>query len=197
MSRGRRPRDNLEARGNYRKAKTISRGFGVVRMLTSASQRDVLETLTEADITHNTLRRKPPFHATIIGFVGMSRREQCAFHAGLSVSRLEEQLENGVRDESPRQALSVKLGAVVAIGNLIYSKIEDVRVSNEQLQLAGQVALHGISLAAIDRRVVAPHMTIGYAQQGSPEQLREEVEIALTGKTIALQRWDVYPERYA
>lgn len=197
MSQRPKSRGNLESRGNYKMAKTFSRGFGVVRILTPASQHEVHDALDKADLSHRALKRKRPLHATVIGFVGMSRREQTAFNAGFNVSRLEERLENATYEECPRRTLTVELGSVAAVDNILYSEIDHPGLVHEQLQLAGQVALHGISLNRINRKVVPPHLTIGYAQQGPIEELREQVEKALLGQTIALQKWDVYPERYA
>lgn len=177
--------------------KSLSNGFGVVRKLTNESQKEVFKALDDAQIGHKALRRKPPLHLTLVGFIKMSRREQTAFHAGMNVTRLEERLEQGVQHVTPRKAVPVELGSVATVGSFIYAEVIDDRIIEEQLQLVGQVAMHGISPMRINRRVVPPHIGIGYGQQAPLEELRERVEEAISGQTVALQRWDVYPERYA
>ncbi len=197
ISKPHRARDQLDSRGNYRMSKSFSQGFGVVRILTNSSQREVFDRLNRAGITDDWLHRKPPLHVTVIGFVGMNKREQTAFHAGFNVKRLEEKLEKGVDTVSPRTSLTVDLGSIATAGNVIYSQIDDPYLSEEQVQLAGQVALHGISPQRINRQVVVPHLTLGYAGRSPIEECREAVETALLGMPVALQRWDVYPDRYA
>lgn len=190
-------RSNLDPRGNRKMGKSISRGFGIVRKLTTVSQNELYNILDDAEIPNSVLKRKPPMHATVLGFVGMSKREQTAFHAGFSVARLEERLERGINREAPRKPLVVELGSVASVGNLLYATIDDPNLTNEQLHLAGQVALHGISPARIDRKVVPPHVGLGFVQSAPLEEVREQVEAAILGSSAVLQRWDVYPERYA
>lgn len=177
--------------------KTLKKGFGIVRKLTTASQQELYGKLDEHQIGVGELRRKPPAHITIIGFMNMTKSEQQSFHAGFNVKRLEDKLEEGVTQETPRTAFSVSLGPIAAIGNLIYAEVEEDRLLQEQLKLAGQVALHGIPLQRINKRVVPPHLAIGYGQVGPIEELRERVEEALSGQLVVVQKWDVYPDRYA
>lgn len=191
-----RQRSNLDSRGSTRNAKTLIRGFGVVRILTPESQREVFSVLDKKGVPNSLLQRRPPLHATIIGFVGMSRREQASFGAGFDVARLERKLEIGVQPECPRKSLAVKLGEVANLGNFLYCKVEDDQLSLEQLQLAGQVALRGIAPARIDKKIIPTHMGIGFAT-GPVEEIRERVDAALIGQHIALQKWTVYPEKYA
>ncbi len=177
--------------------KSISSGFGVVRMLTPASQQEVFKLLDEADIDHTALRRRPPLHLTLVGFVRMSRQEQKAFNAGFNVKRLEERFENSISETAPRKPLVVELGAVGVEGNSLYCEIDNPNVYEEQLQLVGQVAMHGISMRRINHKVVPPHVSIGIGQQAPIEALREQMETVLSGQHATLQRWGVYPERYA
>lgn len=197
MAQRPRARSNLDSRGNRKMGKSISNGFGIVRLLTPASQAETFKVLDKAKIPNSKLQRKTPFHATVLGFIGMNRREQTVFHAGFSVARLEQRLEDGVNKESPRKPLVVELGAVAYKGNFLYATLDDPVLIEEQVQLAGQVALHGISPARIDRQVVSPHIGLGYSNTGPIEEIREQVEAALIGTTAVLQRWNVYPERYS
>jgi len=175
----------------------ITRGFGVVRVLTTHSQQEVFRLLDEGDVSDERLSRRPPLHTTILNFIGMSKREQAMFHAGFNVARLEEKLEQGVELTAPRRCFSVQLGAVAAIDSYLYCPIESPELDHEQLQLAGQVALHGISPSKIDKKVIPVHMGIGHVQGGHIEQVREDTEAALQGAYIGLQKWVVYPGRYA
>ena len=193
----RRPRDNLDSRGNPRMGKSISNGFGIVRKLTTASQIDIFDYLDEAEINNSMVRRKPPLHLTIVQFIKMSRQEQTAFHAGFNVARLEKELANGVQKDAPRKAIGIELGAISFVGNFLYAEVDDPRLVEEQVKLVGQIALHGIKPNRIDRNVVPPHVGIGYNQQGPIEDMRASVEEAISGKHAALQRWIVYPDRYA
>jgi len=193
-----RPRDSLESRSKHSN-KSLSKGFGVVRFLTNASQQAVFDLLDGAEISNSILRRKPPLHLTVVGFINMSRREQVAFHAGMDVKRLEERMEEDVSDAAPRVALAVELGRIGSIGNFIYADTSDnPLLLNEQVQMIGQVSMHGISPRRINRRVMPPHIGLGHTGQYlAVEELREQVEGAVMGQTVALQKWDVYPDRYS
>lgn len=194
--RGRRPRDTLGSRSGAKQQKTLTRGFGIVRNLTPASQQEIFEILNGAKIGNNDLRRKPPLHVTVIGFVGMSRREQAMLQAGFNVARLEERLEDGVAEEAPRTPIVTEIASICTIGNVLYAPLEDDRLLNEQTHLAGQVALHNISPTRINRQIVQPHVTVGFGNRAPIAELQEEVEVALSGVHVALERWRVYPDRY-
>ncbi len=189
---------NLESRGNHRSSKDFTKGFGIVRMLTNSSQKDIFHIIQEqSDLSHEVLRRKAPLHVTVIQFVSMKKHEQAAFQAGFSVARLEDKLENGVADEAARVPITVELGAFALAGNVLYSSIEDNRLKTEQTHLAGQVAMHGIDAHRINKRILPPHLSIGFVQGSPAEEIREEVENVLYGETVKLERWNVYPDRYA
>ncbi len=179
--------------------KSISNGFGIVRRLTPPSQQELFEHLDEAEINNSMVRRRTPSHLTVIQFLKLSKHEQKALHVGFNIGRLEHRLENGNGngDGVPRRALTVELGAVAYLGNFIYAEVGNSEIDDEQLKLAGQIALHGISPVKINRKIVPPHIGIGHAQQGPIEEMREKVEDALSGQHVALQRWQVYPDRYA
>lgn len=197
---GQRPRQrsNLNSRGNGKTAKSLSRGFGVVRKLTNASQQEVFRSLASAEIGQETLRSRQPLHLTLVQFIKMSPREQMAFHAGMNVVRLEETLERGVEDLAPRKALAVELGGAASVGSFVYVEVEDPRIKHEQVQLVGTISLHSkITMNRLNRQVIPPHIGIGHAHQGPIEEVMQRVEQAITGQAVALQRWDVYPERYA
>ncbi len=191
------PRGNLDSRSNKNLGKTLKRGFGIVRMLTAESEQRVFNQLTHGGIGHSELVRRPPLHATVIGFMGMSKREQAAFNAGFNVSRLEQRLEKGVEDDAPRTALTVVLGGLVLAGNMVYSELDDDYLKNEQTHLAGQVAMHGIHIDRIDKKIITPHVMLGFVQSGPAEEVRERMQDALIDTVVGLQRWNVYPGKYS
>lgn len=197
MAKHSRHRTNPESRGNPRSAKSISTGFGLVRFLTSAGCQEIDKRLEEANLTPKVRRMNDPPHVTLIGFVGMNVREQRAFNAGFSVARLEETLERGVERDAPRTRLAVNLGECVALNNLIICEVEDPQTELDQVYLAGQLALHGISPKRINQRIQPPHVAIGFSGQTSTESVRADVETALMGASVTLQKWDVYSGRYS
>ncbi len=189
-------RKNMESRGNHNLGKTMTKGFGIVRMLTRNSEQVVFHTLDEAGLSDN-IRPRSRLHVTVIGFMGMSKREQAAFNAGFSVVRLEERLENGGTEQVPRTSLDVTLGSFALAGNVLYSELQHEQLANEQTHLAGQVALHGINIDRINKKVVPPHLAVGVVQSSPAIEICEQAEEALYGAVVALDRWKVYPDRYA
>ncbi len=191
------PRGDLDSRSNKNLGKTLKNGFGIVRMLTTESEQRIFHQLDQNGVSHDELIRRPPLHLTLMGFVGMSRREQAAFHAGFNVARLEERLQKSIEEEAPRRSLTIRLGDLALAGNLVYSKIEDDCLHNEQTHLAGQVALHGISVEKINKNIVPAHIAIGYIQTSPAEEVRERLQDILFDTTVGLQKWNVYPDKYA
>ena len=188
-------RGNLDSRSGSKK--TLKNGFGVVRRLTPASQGELYRGLDEAELGIDHLRRKPPAHLTVIRFLGLSKREQTAFKVGHDVGRLQAKLELKVKDAAPRCAMTVELGNAAFLGNVIYCEVDDDRVVNEQVQLAGVIALAGtIDIAKINRRIQPPHVAIGFVQGASAEEITEQVQETISGSSVTLEKWEPYPHPY-
>ena len=192
-----RARDQLHSGSGSSQRKTLKRGFGVVRKLTNASQQEIFQSLDEADVSDGKMRRQSLLHLTLIEFMKMTQREQAAFNAGLSVARLEEKLEEGITKEAPRCALTVTLSTIGLLENILFAEVDDPRIENEQLKIAGQVAMNGIAPQKINKKIMPPHVTLGVGNIEHIEELREQVETAVMGQPVALERWFVYPDRYA